>query len=78
MASQETPHYELYDEEKNIMIYGIKVEALFAEGVEINGETMNIVHQNISDVWEKCINSPYSKKAIVLYNRGVMEILQMR
>ena len=44
MSSQETPHYELYDEEKNIMIYGIKVEALFTEGVEINGETMNIVH----------------------------------
>ena len=29
MASAETPHYELFDEEKNIMIYGIKIEELF-------------------------------------------------
>lgn len=78
MASKETPHYELYDEEKNIMIYGIKVESLFSEGVEINSETIDIIHQNIPDVLEKCINSCYTKKAIVLYNAGVMEILQMR
>ena len=36
MASADTPHYELYDEEKNIIIYGIKIEALFPEGFEIN------------------------------------------
>ena len=41
MASKKTPHYELYDEEKNIMIYGIKVESLFSEGVEINSETID-------------------------------------
>ena len=25
MASADTPHYELYDEEKDIIIYGIKI-----------------------------------------------------
>ena len=35
MASAETPHYELFDEEKNIMIYGIKIEELFSEGCTI-------------------------------------------
>ena len=28
MASADTPHYELYDEEKSIIIYGIKIETL--------------------------------------------------
>ena len=78
MAGQDTPHYEMYDEEKDIMIYGIKIEAIFNAGIEINGETKNIIHQKIPDILEKCINSEYSKKAIVLYNGGVMEILQMR
>ena len=36
MASADTPYYELYDEEKNIIIYGIKIEALFPEGFEIS------------------------------------------
>ena len=57
MVSNQTPYYELYDEEKDIMIYGIKLEAIFSEGIEINSETINIVHQNIPDVWEKCMNS---------------------
>ena len=78
MASQQTPHYELYDEEKDIMIYGIKIEALLSDGFEINSETLNLIHQMIPDVMDKCMNSGYSKKAIVLYNGGVMEILQMR
>ena len=30
------------------------------------------------DVVDKCMSSGYSKKAIVLYTGGVMEILQMR
>ena len=34
MASAETPHYELFDEEKNIMIYGIKIEELFLKDVQ--------------------------------------------
>ena len=78
MAVQGTPHYELYDEEKDIMIYGIKIEALFSEGIEINSETLNCIHQMIPDVMDKCMNSGYSKKSIVLYTGGVMEILQMR
>ena len=45
MASAETPHYELYDEEKNIIIYGIKIEALFPEGFEITSQGVDIIHQ---------------------------------
>ena len=78
MAAHQTPYYELYDEEKDIMIYGIKIEALFSEGIEINSGTLNNIHQLIPDVNAKCMNSGYSKKAIVLYTGGVMEILQMR
>ena len=78
MASAETPHYELYDEEKNIIIYGIKIEALFPEGFEITSQGVDIIHQIIPDVVEKCQNSPYGKKAIVLYNAGVLEVVQMR
>ena len=78
MASQKTSHYELYDEEKNIMIYGIKVEEVFQQEYDISSDTINLIHQKIPDVMEKCLNSPYGKKAIVLYKPGVMEVLQMR
>ena len=77
-ASAETPHYELYDEEKNIIIYGIKIEALFPEGFEITSQAVDITHQIIPDVVEKCQNSSYGKKAIVLYNAGVLKVVQMR
>ena len=62
MASADTPHYELYDEEKNITIYGIKIEALFPEGFEITSQGVDIIHQIIPDVDEKCQNSSYGKK----------------
>ena len=62
MASADTPHYELYDEEKNIIIYGIKIEALFPEGFEITSQGLDIIHQIIPDVVEKCQNSSYGKK----------------
>ena len=78
MASSGTPHYELFDQEKDIMIYGIKIEELFAEGFEINMHTLETVHQMIPDVLEKCGNSSYGKKAIVLYSSGLMEVVQMR
>ena len=78
MAAQQTPHYELYDEEKDIMIYGMKIEEIFYDGIEINAETLNIIEQKIPDIMAKCNNSGYSKKAIVFYSEGVMEILQMR
>ena len=78
MASPQTSHYELFDEEKDIMIYGIKIEEIFSEGVEINSDTINLIHQLIPDIVEKCSNSAYGKKAIVLYNSGIMEVLQMR
>ena len=78
MASQHTPHYELYDEEKDIMIYGMKIKEIFNEGIEISAETLNIIQQKIPDIMAKCINSGYSKTAIVFYSEGVMEILQMR
>ena len=78
MASAETPHYELFDEEKNIMIYGIKIEELFSEGCTISSDTLDVIHQMIPDVVDKCINSHYGKKAIVLYTAGVMEVVQMR
>ena len=29
MAAQTTSHYELYDEEKDIMIYGMRIEDIF-------------------------------------------------
>ena len=63
MASAETPHYELYDEEKDIIIYGIKIEALFPEGFGITSQGVDIVHQIIPDVVEKCQNSSYGKKS---------------
>ena len=47
MASADTPHYELYDEEKNIIIYGIKIEALFPEGFEITSQVVDVIHQII-------------------------------
>ena len=48
MASADTPHYELYDEgKKNIIIYGIKIEALFPEGFEITSQGVDIIHQII-------------------------------
>ena len=78
MASVDTPHYELYDEEKNIIIYGIKIEALFPEGFEITSQGVDIIHQIIPDVVEKCQNLPYGKKAIVLCDAGVLEVIQMR
>ena len=78
MASSETPHYELFDEEKNIMIYGIKIEELFSEGCTISSDTLDVIHQMIPDVVDKCINSHYGKKGIVLYTAGVMEVVQMR
>ena len=78
MATQTTSHYELYDEEKDIMIYGMRIEEIFSEGIEINAETINTIYQTIPDVMAKCLNSGYSKKAIIFYNQGVMEILQMR
>ena len=78
MASAETPHYELFDEEKNIMIYGIKIEELFSEGCTISSDTFDVIHQMIPDVVDKCTNSHYGKKAIVLYTAGVMEVVQMR
>ena len=78
MDSADTPHYELYDEEKDIIIYGIKIEALFPEGFGITSQGVDIVHQIIPDVVEKCQNSAYGKKAIVLYNAGVLEVVQMR
>ena len=78
MASVDTPHYELYDEEKDIIIYGIKIEALFPEGFGITSQGVDIVHQIIPDVVEKCQNSSYGKKAIFLYNAGVLEVVQMR
>ena len=62
MASADTPHYELYDEEKNIIIYGIKIEALFPEGFEITSQGVDIIHQIIPYVVEKCQNSPYGKQ----------------
>lgn len=62
MASSGTPHYELFDQEKDIMIYGIKIEELFAEGFEINMHTLETVHQMIPDVLEKCGNSSLEKK----------------
>ena len=43
MASADTPHYELYDEEKDI-IYGIKIEALFPEGFGITSQGVDIAH----------------------------------
>ena len=78
MASAQTPHYELYDEEKDIMIYGIKTEELYPEGFEITANTIHAFHQMIPDVIAKCANSSFSKKAIVLYAGGLMEVLQMR
>ena len=78
MASAETPHYELFDEEKNIMINGIKIEELFSEGCTISSDTLDVIHQMIPDVVDKCINSHYGKKGIVLYTAGVMEVVQMR
>ena len=50
MAAQTTSHYELYDEEKDIMIYGMRIEEIFSEGIEINTETINTIHQTIPDV----------------------------
>ena len=78
MASADIPHYELYDEEKDIIIFGIKIEALFPEGFGITSQGVDMVHQIIPDVVEKCQNSSYEKKAIVLYNAGVLEVVQMR
>ena len=78
MASAETPHYELFDEEKNFMIYGIKIEELFSEGCAISSDTFDVIHQMIPDVVDKCTNSHYGKKTIVLYTAGVMEVVQMR
>ena len=78
MASPKTPHYELYDEDKDIMIYGVKINEVFSEGVEITPDTANLIHQMIPDVFDKCVNSPYGKKAIVLYSGGMMEVIQMR
>ena len=46
MAAQETPHYELYDEEKDIMIYGIKIEAISSEGIEINSQNHKLYSSN--------------------------------
>ena len=63
---------------KNIMIYGIKIEELFSEGCTISSDTLDVIHQMISDVVDKCINSHYGKKAIVLYTAGVVEVVQMR
>ena len=56
----------------------MRIEEIFSEGIEINAETINTIHQTIPDVMAKCLSSAYSKKAIVFYNQGVMEILQMR
>ena len=57
MAAQTTSHYELHDEEKDIMIYGMRIEEIFSEGIEINTETINTIHQTIPDVMAKCLNS---------------------
>ena len=62
MASAETPYYELFDEEKNIMIYGIKIEELFSGGCTISSDTFDVIHQMIPDVVAKCTNSHYGKK----------------
>ena len=59
-------------------MYGIKVIEVFQEGYEISSDTINMIYQKIPDVMEKCLKSPYGKKAIVRYKGGVMEILQMR
>ena len=61
MASADTPHYELYDEEKDIIIYGIKIEALFPEGFGITSQGVDIVHQIIPDVVENKI--PHMEKS---------------
>ena len=75
MASADTPHYELYDEEKYIISYGIKIEALFPEGFGITSQGVDIVHQIIPDAVEKISKFLIWKKAIVLYNAGVLEVV---
>ena len=67
------PHYELYDEEKDIIIYGIKIEALFPEGFGITSQGVDIIHQIIPDVVEN-VKIPHMEKAIVLYKAGVLEV----
>ena len=62
MTAQETPHYELYDEEKDIMIYGIKIEAISSKGIEINSQTINYIHQMMPDVVDKCIQGILRKQ----------------
>ena len=39
---------------------------------------MDVIHQMIPDVVDKCKNSHYGKKGIVLYTAGAMEVVQMR
>ena len=77
-SAQTTPHYELYDDQKDIMIYGIKLEELHQDGFEITSNTITTLHQMIPDVMAKCANSSFAKKAVVVYMGGIMEIVQMR
>ena len=56
----------------------LKLRHFFPEGFGITSQGVDIVHQIIPDVVEKCQNSSYGKKAIVLYNAGVLEVVQMR
>ena len=56
----------------------LKLRHFFSEGFEITSQGVDIIHQIIPDVVEKCQNSSYGKKAIVLYNAGVLEVIQMR
>ena len=77
MASSKTPHIECHDKDIDIMVYCIEVKDIGAEGFEINADTTSIIREIIPDVVEKCANSSYGKKAILLYNDEDSPVAEM-
>lgn len=68
MAQKITSHYEYFSEEQNIIVYAMKVEEVFPNGVTIDGDITTKITDLIPDIIQKYQVTKYSKKGIMLYS----------
>ena len=78
MASSQTPHHEIYDEEQDIMIYVIRMKDIFDEDIKITYDTVGIVRERIPDIADKCTKSSHSRKVILVHSDELPIIVQKR
>ena len=78
MASSYIPHHKLYDQEKDITIYVIRMKDIFNQDIKITYDTISVVHERIPSIVDECAKSSHGRKVILLHSDEVPVIVQKR